>query len=165
MAWSTPITNRSQADINAQNSKAFLNVADWNRIYDNSVVVQGLFTSEIGYTFDFDTQSAQTTADVPTRTLLNQMLANIERMRFWSATYLGDYIFPDSLFVEIKDDWLDGHTNTAPNFTHVNSWEYVLLVMYNILSSWTDPISSGNFELFSGNDFELFDTSNLELFV
>lgn len=64
-------------------------------------------------------------------------------MRSWADTYLSAYI-TDPLFVEIKDDWGDGHQATAPNYTHVNSWEYVLDVLYNLLSTWTPPVISGD---------------------
>ena len=164
MAYTTPVYDRSQSDILAQNSKAYLNVADWTRIYNNAVFVSGLFTSEIGYTPTFNTQSLPTTVTVFTKSQLNLVLANIERMRLWGYNYLGSYIFPDALFVEIKDDWDEGHQVSAPNFSHVNSWEYVLDVLYNILNSWTPPTISGDLELFGGGGYvELIGGGNFEL--
>lgn len=164
MPYTTPVYDRTQADINAGNAKAFLNVADWTRIYDNVGIVNGLFTSEIGYTLAFTTISTPTTATVPKKTdWLNALTANIEQMRAWADTYLSAYI-SDPLFVEIKDDWGDGHAATAPNYTHVNSWEYVLDVLYDLLSTWTPPALSGNLDLFAGGSLELFGGGNLELF-
>lgn len=161
MPYTTPVFDRTQADITAQNAKAFLNVADFIRIYDNAEIVNGLFTSEIGYTIQFDALTNPTTASIPTKTYLNTLLANIERMRFWAATYLSDYI-SDPLFVEIKDDWGEGYSESAPNFTHINSWEKVLDVMYNIVSDWTVPTIAGNWQWEDGTDWELETGGNWE---
>ena len=163
MTYTTPVYDRTQADITAQNSKAYLNVADWIRIYDNAEWVNDLFLSAIGIDINFDTQADPTTSTVPDKTdWLNLLTGNIEVMRLWAYHYLGSYIFPDSLFVEIKDDWLDGYENNAPNFSHANSWEYVLDVLYNILNTWTPPTVTGNIEFVSGGDIELVGGGNLE---
>lgn len=163
MSYTTPVYDRTQSDIAAQNSKAFLNYTDWIRIYDNAEWVNGLFTSEIGYSLQFDELTDPTTASIPAKTFLNTLLENIERMRYWSNAYLSDYI-NDPLFVEIKDDWDEGHAVASPNFTHVNSWEKVIDIMFNVLNTWTPPVISGNLELLgSAGDFELIAGGGLEL--
>ena len=164
MAYVTAITDRDQADITAQNSKAFFNVADWVRVYGNSLEVNTLLTSNI-YPVDFDTLSTPITSDIPSADdthPINTMLANIERMRLWASIYLSSYI-TDSDFVEIKDDWLSGQSNPAPNFTHVNSWEKVLDILNDYLDSYVAPTISGNLTLVAGTDLELEAGGYLEL--
>lgn len=143
MPYTTPIFDRAQSDINAGNAKAFLNVADWVRIYSNAILVNDLFDTEIGYYILWNTTDIPTTSSIPSKTSVNVLTGNIERMRLWAAIYLSAYI-TDPLFVEIKDDWESGHMAAAPNFTHVNSWEKVLDVLYNLLSTWTPPVISGD---------------------
>ena len=157
MAYTTPIiTDRDSDDIIAQNSKAFFNVADWTRIYGNSLEVNTLLATNI-YTLDFDTITTPTTADIPLQAELNVLLANIERMRLWASIYLNAYI-TDPLFVEVKDDWASGE---APDYTHANSWEKVLDLLHDYLDPFTPPTVSGNWEFRSG-DWELVGGGNLE---
>ena len=157
MAYTTPIiTDRDSDDIIAQNSKAFFNVADWTRIYGNSLEVNTLLATNI-YTLDFDTITTPTTADIPLQAELNVLLANIERMRLWSSIYLNAYI-TDPLFVEVKDDWASGQ---AQSYTHANSWEKVLDLLHDYLDPFTPPTVSGNWEFRSG-DWELVGGGNLE---
>jgi len=137
MAYTTPITDRDTADILAQNSKAFLNVSDWTRIYNNAVAVHDLFTA-LTIWITFNTLALPTTVTVPKKTtFLNLLLANIERMRLWVATNAPGEI-TDSSFVEIKDDWDEGFLAAAPNFTHVNSWEQVLDLMHVEVQTWSN---------------------------
>ena len=162
MAYTTPITDRGLADITAQNSKAFFNVADWTRVYGNSLEVNTLLATNI-YTLSFDTLTTPTTANIPTVSEINTMLSNIERMRLWASIYLSDYI-TDPLFVEIKDDWLAGQSNTAPNYINVNSWEKVLDLLNDYLDPFTPPTLSGNLlSLTTGGDFEMINGSPFEL--
>lgn len=132
MTYTIPVTDRAQSDVAAQNSKAYLNTSDWTRIYDNALYVNGMFFDILYIPITFDTISAPTTATVTTKTMLNTLLANIERMRLYAATHYSAHI-TDPLFVEIKDDWDEGHTASAPDFTHVNSWEKVLDIMYHAI--------------------------------
>lgn len=153
MAYVTAITDRKNADIIARNSKAFFNVADWTRVYGNSLEVNTLLATNI-YTLSFDTLTTPTAADIPTVSEINIMLANIERMRLWASIYLRDYI-TDPLFVEIKDDWIAGQSNTAPNYINVNSWEKVLDLLNDYLDPYTPPVVSGDWVWEDGTSWEL----------
>lgn len=135
MAYTTAVTDRTQADIIAQNSKAYMNVADWTRIYNNADEVNGMFLSVLGESITFDTISVPTTASVFGITELNKLTGNIERMRLWMATNMPGAI-TDAEFVEVKDDWDEGHAVQAPNFVNVNRWEKVLDLMYLWLDAY-----------------------------
>ncbi|MBT6322568.1 MAG: hypothetical protein HOJ31_10330 [Anaerolineae bacterium] len=132
MAYTAPITDRTIADILAENSKAFFNVADWVRVYGNSSEVNTALTTALGITISFDTITAKTTKDIDTASQLNALLANIERMRLWLATYAP---IADNDFIEIKDSWLGGFDNPSPDYTHVNTWEKVMDIIYQIYKS------------------------------
>jgi hypothetical protein len=132
MAYVTAITDRDLADIAALNSKAYWNVADWTRVYGNSLEANTALTAALGVSISFDTQATPTTASIPTIAEINEFTANIERMRLWLATYAP---IADSDFIEIKDDWAAGQSETAPNYIQVNSWEKVLDLIYQIYKS------------------------------
>jgi len=127
MAYTTPITDRTQSDIAAQNSKAFWNVADWTRVYGNSLETNTALNTALGLAVSFDTITTVTNTDIPTVTEINEFLANIERMRSLLSANITNVDF-----VEIKDDWLAGQLEDAPNFSHVNSWEKVTDIIYQI---------------------------------
>ncbi len=129
MTYVPPITDRTQADILAKNSKAYQNVSDWVRQYDNSEEAHDAIEAALGVLIDFDTISAVVNTDIPTIAEINEFLANIERLRLWVETYAP---IDDSDFIEVKDDWLAGQSNPAPTYMHVNSWEKVVDLIYQI---------------------------------
>ena len=127
MSYTTPITDRSAADIAAKNSKAFFNVSDWTRIYNNSSETNSAIDTALGLSIAFTTLTTPTNATIPTVSEINSFLANIERMRSALSSNIAD-----SEFVEIKDDWIAGQSNSAPNYTHVNSWGKVIDIIYQV---------------------------------
>lgn len=123
MPYITGIFDRTQTDIDTRTSKAFLNVADWNRIYTNSsIVISDEVENQLGIAIQFDVISAPTTTTIPTITDLNKLTGNIERARV-----LAEAIGAET---EIKDDWLEGASQDAPDFVDVNLWEKTLDVMH-----------------------------------
>lgn len=130
MAYVTAITDRDQADILAQNSKAFWNAADWVRIDGNSLETNTALLNALGIAIDFDALSTPNDVDIQTITEVNALLINIENMRLWVATYAP---IADDDFVEIKDDWLEGQSAPSPyQFLIINSWEKVLDLIFQI---------------------------------
>ena len=85
MAYTTPITDRDYADILAQNSKAFFNVADWTRIYNNADHVNDQVNSYYGSSVAFTAVSSPTDDDISTIADFNTLLGNIEALRVWVA--------------------------------------------------------------------------------
>ena len=130
MAYTTPITDRDAADIAAQNSKAFWNVADFTRVYDNAVAVNAHLLSEFGAVIAFTTISTPTTTTIDTITRLNNFTGNIELMRAWVVANTAFY--PAALDTEIIDDWAAGQSEAAPNYINANRWESHLDLMYNL---------------------------------
>ena len=60
-------------------------------------------------------------------TFLNTLLENIEAMRTWAETF---FSITDTAFTEISYVWEEGFSASAPNYLNVNTWEYVLKVIY-----------------------------------
>lgn len=116
MPYTTPITDRTNADILAQNSKAYINVVDWNRIYRNAQLASALAEIELGTPIDFDILAEPTITTIPTVGFLNTLLANIERMRLAMVAEI-------PTLAEIKDDWEGGSHKPSPNYQYVNQWE------------------------------------------
>ena len=73
--YTTPIYDRTLADVESQTAKAFLNVVDWLRIYNNTEIVNEILNTLLSSTVTFDTVTAPTIATIPTVTQLNTLLA------------------------------------------------------------------------------------------
>ena len=163
MPYTTPVTDRDQDDIDAQNSKAYFNVADWERIHDNAQHVNGLFSSALGVSLSFivlDDPIAATYFHSVGQ--FNLLFENIERMRAWARNYLADYL-STSLANALKTDWQAGAGVPVPNFENINEYESVIDVMYVTLNAWSAPSLSGNLDLGGGGSLELGGGGFLEL--
>lgn len=111
------ITDRSPADIAAQTTKAFFNVLDWQRIYNNAEVTKQIVDFLLGLNITFNTVGSVSITTIPTVAELNTLLANINRIYQASGlqTTLGLEL--------IKEDWQDGTTVQSPNYINANEWE------------------------------------------
>lgn len=126
----TPITDRSQADIDALTSKAFFNVADWLRIYSNAQVAKALVEYLTDHlTIPFTAVTTPTTATIPSVNDLNALLANINRIRVESG--LPDIPGLDTL----NEAWLAGNNAASPDYTDANEWERVIDIIYNSMQA------------------------------
>ena len=134
MAWVTPVTDRTAADIAARNAKAFLNVADWERVDGNTTEVQALILSLLGTTVTLVDLTPPTITDFPGVDDINTLIENIDRLR--EAAHLPE----ETGLVPLDYDYLAGTAATAPDYTDVNEWENALLLMYTLL-----PRSAGYF--------------------
>lgn len=147
MAYTTPVTDRTAADIVAKNSKAYFNVADWTRVYNNSQLVNSLVTVMLDERITFDTLTAPTIATIPTVTDFNTMIANIERTRFEVAANT------PIVAVEIKDDWAAGFNQDAPDYIDANLWESTLDAIWDYYSGDSIevcPTLTGNLTVLTG---------------
>jgi hypothetical protein len=156
MAWTTPVTDWESSD--------YFNVADFDSIEDNALHVNGLFVSELGYSISSAAVTGPTTSTIGDEDALyqlNTLLENIERMRSWTALYLSEYLA--GTLPMINTNWEIGNDVPSPNYNSANSWENTLLIMYNILNTWTPPTLSGDLELGGGGSLELGGGGNLEL--
>lgn len=131
MAYTTPIFDRTIADITGKTSKGYFNVADWTRIYDNALETRNQIYSTFGDLLTFDTVTTPTTATIPNKTDLNKLCLNIERIRVWSNTNFGTSLSA------VKYDWSEGLTVLAPDYTYVNQWEQTIDIVYQLVISAT----------------------------
>ncbi len=139
MAYTTPITDRDYADILAQNSKAFFNVADWTRIYNNADHVNDQVNSYYGSSVAFTAVSSPTDDDISTIADFNTLLGNIEVLRAWVVANVS--YSPSELDTEIKDDWVAGQGEVSPNWQNVNRWENHIDIMCWISIVQRSPIT------------------------
>lgn len=122
MSYTTPVTDRTAADLLARNSKAFFNVADWTRIYNNAELVAGLIWV-IG-----DDPQWESVATIPTITTIpvvadfNTLTGNIERTRL--AALNTDTI--PGISTEIETGYTAGASYPTFNYRDVNLWESTL---------------------------------------
>jgi hypothetical protein len=123
MPYETPIFDRTADDIASKTAKAFLNVADWIRIYGNAAFVHVLVAFLVEYDPAFNTLDAPSITTIPGAVEFNQFLENIEALR--AAANLPE--IPG--LVEIKDDWLGGPLAAAPDYEDANDWERVLEIV------------------------------------
>lgn len=132
MRYITPITDRSAGDVVNGITKAFFNVADWNRIHNNSKVTKALVDFILSIDIPYSTVFSPTTVAVPTITELNTLLQNIENIRVTEG-------LPSiSGLTEIKTNWDEGYGAESPSYIEVNQWESILDSIYNSIGKTLD---------------------------
>mgnify|MGYP006375505159 CR=1 FL=1 len=99
MSYTTPVTDRTYADIAARNSRAYFNVADWTRIKGNEQITRNLTEILLSISVSATMISDVTTVTIPTASSINALLTNIENLRLAVA---GEAIAGTT--TEIKDD-------------------------------------------------------------
>ena len=129
MSYTTPVTDRTYADVAARNSKAYFNVAGWSRIKSNEQVTRNLAEILLSISVSATTNADVTTASIPTVTSVNAILTNIENLRLAVA---GEAIAGTT--TEIKDDWTYGLAATSPTFADVNLWESTLDAIWDYIN-------------------------------
>ncbi len=129
MSYTTPVTDRTYADIAARNSKAYMNAADWQRIKNNEQVTRNLSEILLSISVSATLIADVTTASIPTVSTVNALLTNIENLRLAVA---GESITGTS--TEIKDDWAAGLSGTSPTFADVNLWESTIHAIWTYIN-------------------------------
>lgn len=79
--YTTAVTDRTQSDIDSLTSKAYMNVADWTRIYRNSQLASSLAEIELSTAIAFVQISDPTTSTIPTIGDVNNLTGNVEALR------------------------------------------------------------------------------------
>lgn len=159
MSYTTPVTDRTQADIIAQNSKAYFNYTDWNRIYNNArltIEVANVIGGE-SYSWDAIPEAAMST--IPSVTNFNTLLENIELVR----ADVGLATTPTA----IKYDWEAGVAARSPRFIDVNLWELVidaLWVHFNGAVVTVCPTLNSNLTITTGNQGVYIDCIDMATF-
>lgn len=127
MSYTPGVTDRTAADILAKNSKAYFNIADWNRIYDNTSYLNGVLAA-LGITVPFTTITTPTTATHCTALMLNTLLTNINNL--WTVPG-----FTITGVTALRTDWVGGVPSDKPTYVDVNLWEHTLDLLNTFISS------------------------------
>jgi hypothetical protein len=114
MSYTTAVTDRTATDIANRTSKAFMNIATWARIYENSRLARDLAAIMLGTPIAFTTIAAPTITSIPTALDLFALTSNIEILRLASGVSGTTAIFYN---------WVAGPDQLAPSYVHVNQWE------------------------------------------
>lgn len=150
MAYTTPVTDRTAADIAAKNPKAYFNVADWTRVYDNSQLVNSLAAVMLDQQITFNTLTAPTIATIPSVIDFNILVGNIEFLR---AYFNNEVPNVAGTLVSIKDDWEAGFNKDAPDYVDANLWESTLDAIWDYYSGdslQVCPTLTGNLTVLTG---------------
>ena len=126
MAYVTAIFDRTATDITNKTSKAYFNVADWERVYGNSQVTSSLAEIMLDTAIDFDLLAAPTVTTVPNVTDFNMFLTNIETLR---AAVQSESI--PGTGSAIKTDWVAGASEPSPSYINANLWESTIDAIWN----------------------------------
>lgn len=133
MPYVTAVFDRTQTDIDTRTSKAFMNIADWDRIEDNAVFVRGELVTLFGITLVFTgTTSAPAITSIPDVDDFNRLLENIEKLR-QAAESVMPALTTTSGFSAVAHDWIAGITQDAPDYVDVNQWEKVIDLIHNLM--------------------------------
>lgn len=136
MPYISPVTDRTLEDILALNSKAYMNVADWDRIEDNSIFVRDELVTYSGIVIVFTgTTSAPTITTIPDVGTFNQLLENIEFLR-QAALSVIPTLGTTPGFSVVAYDWVAGASDVF-DFTDVNLWERVMDLIHSTIAAET----------------------------
>lgn len=121
MSYVTPVKNHSAA--------SYFNVADWTRIYGNAQLMNSLVAIKLNKVILFNAVAVPTTSTNPSSILsmVNTLCANLERTRLEMVALI-------PTLTEIKDDWVAGPAEQAPDYSHVNQWETEIDSMWDYYS-------------------------------
>lgn len=130
MSYTTPIFDRTAADLIARNSKAFFNVADWDRIEDNVIAVRDELIFDFGISIVLTgTTSAPAITSIPDVDDFNRLLENLEQVRQAAESVLPTLTITNG-FYEVAHDWVAGVAQNAPDYIDVNHWEEVISIIH-----------------------------------
>lgn len=138
MPYVTAVTDRGASDIANRTSKAFFNVADWERIYDNTEYVRGEIVTLFGPVIVFsDTISDPTVISIPDVTIFNILTQRIEQLRQVALAVMPELATTPS-YGAIKHDWEAGIDKNVPTYKHVNQWERIIDVIHTMIVTYTN---------------------------
>lgn len=134
MPYVTAVFDRTQTDIDTRTSKAFFNVATWDRIEDNAIFVRDALIGVFGGVVVFTgTTSAPSITSIPDVDDFNRLLENIEQLRQAALS-----VMPALTISAVTHDWAAGVSQNAPDYTDVNHWEEVIDIIYQTILIYTD---------------------------
>jgi len=164
MAYITAITNRTIEDVRNKTSKAYFNIADWERIYNNTFLTKNLAEILLSSGITLSTLSVPTITTIPTAANFNALLTNIETLRL--------AVISESITgaqTEINDAWEAGLLKTAPDWEDANLWESTIDAIWVHFDGGTYPVCislTGNLTVTNGNYYiaiDCIDANNYEI--
>lgn len=125
MTWTEPITDRTAADITLRTAKAYFNVSDWTRIYNNSLAVKAQLQAELDTDTILYTLTPPTVTTIPTAAALHRLAYNLTVLRRAAAlpAALGWPVFP---YV-----FREGPSGATFDYKAVNAWERTLALLHD----------------------------------
>jgi hypothetical protein len=130
--WIDSISDRTALDIANRTSKAFLNVADWIRIYGNTQQAQAVVNILLALNIPLTPLIAPTTVAVPAVSDINTLIANIDLLRVAAC-------LPSATGIAtLKHDYQAGSSAIAPDYNAVNDWERDLQLIRDCLVTAVD---------------------------
>ena len=128
----SPIYDRTQTDIVNRTSKAFINLADWLRIKENTDFIHALVEYVLDTSIAQNTLTEPTITTFPTADEINDFLENIENVR--AALPLPALL----ALPTIKHNWAEGFGAFAPNYLSANDWERVIYFVFRYIITSAD---------------------------
>jgi hypothetical protein len=120
MKYINPIFDRTADDVTNKTAKAYFNLVDWLRVYNNAEVINIIISFLLRMDITFNAVGTPSIATIPSVTDLNTLLANIERIR---ATRNLPEI---TGLAEIKANWGSGSASISPDYLDANFWEFAI---------------------------------------
>jgi hypothetical protein len=134
MRYIEPINDRTALDVTNKTTKAFFNIADWLRVYNNTQVVNALVSFLLSMGITFNAVGEPTITTFPTVTDVNTLLANIERIR------LAAQLPAITGLVEITSAFTEGGAGNAPDYLDANDWENALHIILNAFPAMVEYV-------------------------
>src|SRR3990172_3602404 len=162
MAYVTAVTDRTALDITNRTSKAFMNVADWVRVYGNAELVNSLTSIMANVLITFGQLAIPTITSIPSVTGVNTLAGNIEATRL-AAVADG----ATGISTEIKDNYIGGAQGDSPKYTDINLWESTLDAIWNYYDGASldvCPTLTGNLTITTGNQLIVVDCIDIDGF-
>jgi hypothetical protein len=114
MAWTTPVYDRAQTDIDNKTTKGYYNVADFNRIESDCAYLADYFNLTI-------TTKTWVRTDFPTAAELSRIIANVTAVRAAYYTYITTPATPSApLTTYQKANDLEQVLNDIYNLYNIN---------------------------------------------
>jgi hypothetical protein len=126
MSWVTPITDRTQDDIDNLTSKGYFNISDWTRIDGNITVIKTMLDNNNYLDIPLNSLTAPTVTTIPEVTDINDLVENIVFLQQSAC-------ISSSLLATLKYDYQSGANAIVPDFEDVNDWESNLLILYEAI--------------------------------
>ena len=136
MKYTEPVIDRALSDVISKTSKGYFNVSDWTRIYENNLVVNALLLVVLEEVVTFTSIDTPTITTIPTITMVNNLVGNIEASRLKAIEFVEGASASDERtnimnLIAIKTNWEAGARKDAPDYLVANQWEETLHVIFN----------------------------------